>query len=335
MPETKTHVLLVYGGRSSEHDISLMSGRNVQAALDTSRYDVSVCVIDKEGRWWLQDETSQAVEITPILGQKKFVALAGDHTVQPDVIVPILHGKNGEDGTVQGLCELLGVPYVGPSLLGAALTMDKDLTKRVLHEGGIPVVEGVVWKTSEERPTYADISNKLGSAVFVKPSRAGSSVGVSKATDETSFTAALTTAAEHDDKVLIERAIQGREIELAVLGNSDPQVSVPGEILPGADFYDFDDKYDVSSAAKVQIPAEISEQTVASLQQAARAAYMMTAGRGMARVDFFLVDDGTFYLNEINSIPGFTDISMYPKLWQHGGLTYPELLSRLINLALE
>ena len=271
----------------------------------------------------------------PVLGQKKFVTLPDHRIIQPDVLLPILHGKNGEDGTVQGLAELLGIPCAGPSLLGAALTMDKDLTKRLLRQANVPVVDDIVCITRQKRPSYDDVVLKLGGVVFVKPSRSGSSVGVSKVVDETSFTSALDEAAKHDSKVLIERAVNGREIEIAALGNGDVRISTPGEIIPGAEFYDYDDKYNPGSSSTVQIPAELGPELTDELKRNAALAYDACGGHGMARIDFFVTNDGSYYLNEINSIPGFTNISMYPKMWRHDGIAYPDLVARLIELALE
>lgn len=336
---SNVHVMLIYGGQSSEHDVSLASARNVFAALDDTRYDVSTCLIDREGRWWLLDTIGDdhggSPQLLPVLGQKRFVTLPDHKIIQPDVLLPILHGKNGEDGTVQGLAELLGIPYAGPSLLGAALTMDKDLTKRVLKQAGVPVVDDIVWLTHREQPSYEQVVRELGQTVFVKPSRSGSSVGVSKATDETSFFAALDEASRYDTKVLIERAISGREIEIAALGNGEVRISTPGEVIPGAEFYDYEDKYDPSSAATAQIPAELNPELADKIKLTAAQAYESCGGQGMARIDFFVMEDGSYYLNEINSIPGFTNISMYPKMWRHDGIPYPELVARLIDLALE
>lgn len=336
---SNVHVMLVYGGQSSEHDVSVASARNVFAALDDTRYDVSTCLIDRDGKWWLQesigDYHSGSPQLLPVLGQKKFVTLPDHKIVQPDVILPILHGKNGEDGTVQGLAELLSIPYVGPSLLGAALTMDKDVTKRLLRQAGVPVVDEIVWRTYTDQPSYQAVAEQLGAVVFVKPARSGSSVGVSKVTDEMTLAAALDEAAKHDDKVLIERAIVGREIEVAVLGNTELRISMPGEIKPGAEFYDFDDKYNPTSSATVQIPADLAPELRDRIRDMAATAYKVTDGHGMARIDFFVTDDNEVYLNEINSIPGFTNISMYPKMMRHDGLAYPDLIARLIDLALE
>lgn len=333
------HVMLIYGGQSTEHDISIASARNVFAALDNTRYDITTCLIDREGRWWLLDGIDDyhagSPQLLPVLGQKRFITLPDHRIVQPDVLLPILHGRNGEDGTIQGLAELLGIPCAGPSLLSAAVTMDKVIAKRLLRTASIPVVDEVVWHTADAKPDYQQVTVKLGQVLFVKPSRSGSSLGVSKVVDTQSFSTALDEAAKHDDVILIERAVDGREIELAVLGNHKARVTGPGEILPGDDFYGFDDKYSPESSAEVQIPADLDATLSEQLRQYALKAYRLCGGRGMARVDFFVTDAGDIYLNEINSIPGFTNISMYPKLWRHEGVSYPELVSQLIDLALE
>ncbi len=335
---TKKRVLLVYGGKSSEHDVSLMSARNVYAALDENKYDVTLCLIDREGRWWLQDIVddthSGQPQILPVLGQKQFVTLPDHHIIKPDVVLPVLHGQNGEDGTVQGLCQLLGLSYVGPSLLGAAVTMDKDMTKRLLEHADIPVVPWRTWRIKDYKPTFDMISDELGTTdMFVKPASAGSSVGVSHITSADSWEKVLDMASQHSEVVLIEKTIQGREIELAVIGGDEIRVSGAGEIKSGEDFYDYDDKYSAASTAKVQIPADISEKMLGQLQAYAKKTFEITECQGMARIDF-LVEDETIYLNEINSIPGFTNISMYPKLWQHEGVRFPQLVDQLIELSL-
>lgn len=335
----KTHILLLFGGESSEHEVSLAGAANVFAALDDERYEISLAYIDRGGRWWLVPEVSahhgNCPQLVPVLGTGKLVTMPEGTVLRPDVLLPILHGKNGEDGTVQGLATLLHVPIVGPSTLGAAVTMDKDMTKRLLREGGVPVVDSVLWHVADEAPEYEEVTTALGRTLFVKPVNAGSSVGVSKVEDEQQYRAALDLAARHDSKVLIEEAITGREVELAVLGNAHPSVSQPGEIKPGSEFYDYEDKYDPRSSAKVIVPAEVEEEVAAELRRLAVKAYRLTDGHGMARVDFFVTTDNDIYLGEINSIPGFTNISMYPKLWRERGLTYPALLDKLIDLALE
>lgn len=336
---SKIHVLLVYGGQSSEHEVSLASARNVFAALDNARYDISTCLIDKDGRWWLQDTINDyhtgSPQLLPVLGQQKFITLPDHKIIQPDVILPILHGKNGEDGTVQGLAVLLGIPCVGPSLLAAAVTMDKDMTKRLLEHGDIPVVPWKTWSVHDQEPSYEEVTAELGPDVFVKPASAGSSIGVSHVTSGESWGEALRLAAENSEVVLIEKAIYGREIEVAVLGNNQPRPTAPGEIIAGEEFYSYEDKYGAESASQVKIPADLSETLQSRLKDFALRAYAATACRGMARVDFFVTENEEVFLNEINSIPGFTNISMYPKLWRHKGVTYPELISQLIDLALE
>lgn len=319
--------------------MSIASAHNVFAALDDDKYEISLGLIDRTGHWWLvenvEDDHTGCPQLLPVLGQSQFVTLPETQVVKPDVILPILHGKQGEDGTVQGLGKLLHIPVAGPSLISAAVAMDKELTKRVLQAEGVPVVEWLTWRTHEPQPVYADAVRQLGATLFVKPANAGSSVGVSKVTNETEFAGALDEAARHDTKVLIERGLTVREIELAVLGNGDVRVTRPGEIIPGAEFYSYADKYDPRSASRVEIPAKLDDAQSEQLITYTRQAYTATLGHGMARVDFFLTDDGNIYLNEVNTIPGFTNISMYPKLWRYEGLSYPALIDRLIALALE
>lgn len=337
---TKHTVLLVYGGESSEHEVSIKSALNVYAALDNQKYNVELCYIDKSGRWWSVDSVGDShvgrPQLVPALGQKQFLTLPDKHSIKPDVILPILHGKNGEDGTIQGVAQMLHIPYAGPSLLSAAVTMDKEITKNLLLQAGIPVVPWLVWLTSESMPKYDDFRGKLGLPMFVKPANAGSSVGVSKVAKESDWKKALESAAEHDSKVIVEMAVDAREIELSVLGNANPKVSGAGEIVPGAEFYSYDDKYAADSKSEVRIPADLPTKTIEKLQKYALTGFKATAGAGMARVDFFVdKNTGEIYLNELNSIPGFTNISMYPKLWHEAGLSYGELIDKLIELALE
>lgn len=335
----KLQVMLVYGGESSEHEISIRSARNVYAALDDAKYDVSLCYIDKAGRFWSVPSMDAShighPQLFPELGHHQFVAMPGGKVVRPDVIFPVLHGKNGEDGTVQGLFELLHIPYVGPSVLGAAVTMEKDMTKRLVEQAGLTVVPWVTWHTADPKPSYKTIEARLGSTVFVKPSRAGSSVGVSKITDERAYSTALDEAARYDDFVLIEQAVKGTEVQVAILGNDTPSASAPVEISVGAEFHDFKDKYDSASAAKITAPADFDEDLTRQFQREALLAYKAAGGRGMARVDFFLAENGTRYLNEINAIPGFTSMSVYPRAFHAQGMSYSTLIDRLITLALE
>ncbi len=333
----RTHVLVLFGGESSEHEVSIASAHNVFAALDEQRYEVSLCYISKNGQWKAVesiDDVSSDRVMTPVLGMGSF-DVSDETNIKPDIILPILHGAHGEDGDVQGLGRLLHIPVAGPSLIGAAITMDKDVTKCLLRDAGIPVVEWLTWHTSDPAPMYENVVAKLGSTLFVKPANAGSSVGVSKVKTEDEWKNALDLAAKHDRIVLIERAVTGREIEVAVLGNQHPEISIGGEIVPGQEFYSYDDKYDPASTAKVNVPAELDSETADLVRQYSAKAYHATRGWGMARIDFFVTETGEVYLNEINAIPGFTNISMYPKLWRHHGISYPELIDRLISLALE
>ncbi|MGB3009640.1 MAG: D-alanine--D-alanine ligase family protein [Candidatus Saccharimonadales bacterium] len=336
---TKLSVLLVYGGQSSEHDVSIKSAHNVYAALDDEKYDVYLCYIDRYGKWWLMsaiDSTHTGrPQLFPALGQKQFLVIPGNTSLRIDVVLPILHGRFGEDGTVQGLCELLHLPYVGPSVLAAAVTMDKDMTKRLLQDADVPVVPWRSWKIRNHKPRYQDVVEELGEVVFVKPASAGSSVGVSKVSNAHDWEGVLDKASLHSEVVLIEKAITAREIEVAVLGNDDPRVSGLGEIIPGDEFYSYNDKYSSASTSRTIVPAGIDDEIAKQIHEYALRAYQVTECRGMARVDFFVDDNDSIYLNEINSIPGFTNISMYPKLWQEMGVRYPELIDQLISLALE
>ena len=326
-------LLLVFGGESSEHAVSIESARNVYKALDKQKYQVHLVYITPEGKWLLVHgiDDTRGDEIRVVMGEKKLLTSAGD-ALAIDVMFPVLHGKNGEDGTVQGMAKLLHLPCVGPGLIGAAVAMDKDITKRLLRDGGVPVVNWVTWHSNDPMPVYSEVAAKLQSAVlFVKPANAGSSVGVSKVHDHQQFGAALHIAAQHDSFVLIEPAVEAREIEVAVLGSEAPQVSTPGEVIPGDEFYSYDDKYTSRSTATTYIPAELDGELAKRIQAHARQAYLLTRGRGMARVDFFVTATGEVYLNEINSIPGFTNISMYPKLWEYDGVDYGTLLDYLIT----
>lgn len=312
----KTRVAVVYGGRSGEHEISLRSAESIIAALNPQRYEVSKYLIDKEGRW----------TPGPILPQP------GAHP-DIDVVFPVLHGTFGEDGTMQGLFELADLPYVGANVLSSALSMDKDVMKRVCRDSGLPVVDCLVLGRDQMDP--AAVAAKLPFPMFVKPANLGSSVGISKAHDFAELATALMTAAEFDRKVIVERGIQGREFECAVLGNEDPAASVPCEILPSREFYDYEDKY-LLNQARIELPANLPPDEIAEMRRLAVECYKAVGCEGMGRVDFLREDStGKLYINEINTIPGFTSISMYPKMWEYTGIPYGELIDRLIELALE
>lgn len=336
----KRHILLVFGGESAEHEVSITSAHNVYAALDDTKYDVSLCYIDKVGRWWLVESIEGSYvghpQLIPRLGQRAFEVDGTDNTIRPDVLLPVLHGSNGEDGSVQGLAQLLHMPCVGPSVLSAAVTMNKDVTKRLLRDARVPVVPWMRLDKSSPRPHFANVEAKLGNIVFVKPASSGSSVGVHKVTNGHELASALSDAFHYDDTVLIESAVDGREIEAAVLGNHAPVVTGLGEIVPGDTFYSYEDKYSDASSAAISIPADVEAAVAERIRGYALTSYRAVMGHGMARIDFFVDKrSGEIYLNEINSIPGFTNISMYPKLWHQAGVGYGELIDRLISYALE
>lgn len=335
-------VVLLFGGESSEHDVSVSSARNVYAAIDNTKFDVVLVYIDRQGKWWLLEsfgdviETHGASQLAPVMGSESFVTIPSGRVVKPDVILPILHGKNGEDGSVQGLSQLLHIPIVGCDMTASAISMDKLATKEILMTHGIPVVPYVAHRIGSPAPDFNHLSMKLGSPMFVKPARAGSSVGVSKIYSEEELTKALDVAHQHDDVVLIERGIVARELEVAALGNPPHhKISSVGEVKPGEDFYSYDDKYSSQSTSQVMIPAEIDEALTSKVRRMAGNVYEILGCRGLSRVDFFLADDGTLYVNEINTLPGFTNISMYPKLWREQGISYSQLIEDLISAALE
>jgi D-alanine-D-alanine ligase len=338
----RTTVLLLFGGESSEHEVSISSARNVYAAIDDSKYTVLLGYIDRQGKWWLLDSfgeqivTHGAPQLMPALGAKSFVTMPESRIVKPDVILPILHGRNGEDGSVQGLAQLLHIPMVGCDITASALCMDKVATKQLLRASNISVVPYEKHFMGDELPDFNKLSMKLGSPLFVKPARAGSSVGVSKVYSEDELEQALGEAHRHSNVVLIEAGITGHELEVAVLGNPPyHQASVVGEIEPDGDFYSYDAKYAASSRSKVTIPAQIEPEHAKAIRDIALKAYEILGCQGLSRVDFFLQDDGTIFVNEINTLPGFTNISMYPKLWREEGISYPELIERFISLALD
>lgn len=337
----RTRVLLLFGGESSEHDVSVSSARNVYAAIDNESIDVILGYIDHHGKWWLlksfdmQINTHGAHQLVPALGSKGFITLPDQRIIQPDVILPILHGRNGEDGSVQGLAQLLHIPIVGCDVTSSAIGMDKVASKEIAAANNIAIVPYEVHHISHEVPEFHKLTMTLGCPLFVKPSRAGSSVGVSKVYSEDEFHEALQQAHKHDTTVLIEQAITARELEVAVLGTPPHhKVSVVGEIISDADFYSYDDKYK-NGTSRTDIPADVDENISAKIQKMAGTIYEVLGCSGLSRIDFFMNEDDKLYFNEINTLPGFTNISMYPKLWRHDGISYPELIERLINDALE
>jgi D-alanine-D-alanine ligase len=336
---TRLRVAVLAGGRSSEHAISRASATSVVEALDPDRYDVSTIEIDRQGRWALgagdgggdgksQPETPDGSggtpETLPVVADSAPARALGE----VDVVFPVLHGPFGEDGTVQGLLELAGVPYVGAGVTASALCMDKDLFKAVLRDRGIPVAQNVTLRDGDA------IRHPFPYPVFVKPARLGSSIGISKARDEEELTAAVALARRHDDKVLIEESVDGTEVECGVLGNRDPVASVVGEIVAHGDWYDYAAKYD-EGGMELVVPARVPPESSEEVRRLAVESFVATECEGMARIDFFVRPDGEVVVNEINTIPGFTATSVYAKLFEASGVPYAELLERLIQLALE
>lgn len=338
----RTSVLFLFGGESSEHEVSISSARNVYAAMDDEKFDIILCFIDRQGKWWLLEDftatisTHDAPQLVPVLGSGCLMTVPNSRMIKPDVILPILHGKNGEDGTVQGLAKLLHVPIVGCDMTASAICMDKVATKQILQANDIATVDYVTHHQGSELPRFDELTRTLGAPLFVKPARAGSSVGVSKVTTEEELSQALNEAHKHDAVVLIERGVTAREIEVAVLGNPPHhQVSRPGEIQADGTFYSYDSKYSTASHSATIIPAQLDEVVEENIRDLAGRIYELLGCKGLSRVDFFLLEDGTVYLNEVNTLPGFTNISMYPKLWRESGISYPELIERLIHSALD
>ncbi|PYS10618.1 MAG: D-alanine--D-alanine ligase A [Acidobacteria bacterium] len=337
----KIRVGVIFGGRSGEHEVSLRSAESILKALDRNKYEVVPIGITHEGRWLA---STKAVAMLPAKDQIQKVLTDGEPITLPaepasqaivDVIFPILHGTYGEDGTMQGFLELANVPYVGAGVLGSAIGMDKDVMKRLLREAGLPIVDyWTVRKTDLDAFLSAHISN-LPYPVFVKPANLGSSVGITKVHAAEELPAALETAAQYDRKIVVEQGVDAREIEISVLGNDDPVASLPGEIIPSREFYDYKAKY-VDEDSRLLIPAPLEAIQTNDAQRLAVAAFKVLECSGMARADLFLERiTGKFYVNEINTLPGFTSISMYPKLWEASGIPYSELIDRLITLAIE
>ena len=349
----KLRVGILFGGKSCEHEVSLLSAKNVIDALDKEKYEPVLIGIDKTGTWHIKDPLqylmnahdpkqiqlhgpSNNIAIAPQEGPGSFLHTTSPSSTSVDVIFPVLHGSYGEDGTIQGLLKIANIPFVGADVLGSAIGMDKDVVKRLLKEAGIDTAKCVVLRKFEkELISYGEIVQKIGLPFFVKPANAGSSVGVAKVKKEEDFIPAITQAFLYDKKILLEEFIEGREIECSVLGNDHPIASIPGEIIPHHEFYSYEAKYLDDFGATLEVPAKLDLATSKIVQQTAVQVFQVLCCEGMARVDFFLQKSGRLVVNEINTIPGFTKISMYPKLWQVSGLSYADLLDRLIHLALD
>ncbi|MAZ56247.1 D-alanine--D-alanine ligase [bacterium] len=344
--DKKIRVGILFGGLSAEHEVSLQSAQNVIDAIDKQKYEVIPIGITKKGKWLMGNES----ELLLNSNDPKLIALNqvneeislvpschGQLSNNPgavDVVFPILHGPMGEDGTVQGLLELACVPYVGAGVLGSAVGMDKDVMKRLLRDAGIPTADFLVYRSVDDVDGL-EVEAKLGWPVFVKPVNMGSSVGVNKASNESELYEVVKEAFSYDTKIIVEEAVEGREIECAVLGNRDPVASIPGEIVPAHDFYSYEAKYIDENGAALKIPAELDAEKVEEVQGLAVRVFKLLECSGLGRVDFFLQPDGELKVIEINTIPGFTKVSMYPQLWEHSGIPYTELIDRLIKLAIE
>jgi D-alanine-D-alanine ligase len=351
---SKTRVGIIFGGRSSEHEVSLQSARNIVDAIDKSRFDIVLIGIDKEGQWHLNDasdyllhaenpalialnRSNRALALVPGQREQQWIETSSTQALgQIDVIFPIVHGPLGEDGSIQGLLRIADLPFVGSGVLGSAVCMDKDVTKRLLRDAGLPVVPFLTFnRLTAARTTFNEVIETLGSPVFVKPANQGSSVGVSSAETEADYHEALAQAFAYDTKVLVERAVKGREIECAILGNDDPIASTCGEIVVHKGFYSYDTKYIDDNGAEVRVPTDLPDAVSEHIRTLALEAFKVLGCAGLARVDVFLTAKGEVLINEVNTLPGFTNISMYPKLWEASGVSYRDLITRLIELAQE
>ncbi|MDR3540600.1 MAG: D-alanine--D-alanine ligase [Desulfosporosinus sp.] len=354
MKEHKLSVVLLFGGRSGEHEVSLNSARSIFKAIDRNRYSVETIGINKQGQWFwgvlpeniINDgfpSAEQSCQVTLVVDptHPHFVALDGrslPNRGQFDLVFPVLHGPYGEDGTLQGLLEMANVPYVGSGVLGSSLGMDKDRMKAVFLEKDLPIARYVTVLRSDflngPETSLNDIEVKIDYPCFVKPANLGSSVGITKAHDRRELLEALNIAAGFDRKIVVEETINGREIEVSVLGNDYPEASLPGEVKPAHEFYSYEAKYS-NIGSSLLIPAPLDESLVKRLQEMAIEAFRAVEASGLSRVDFFVTPQNDLFLNEINTLPGFTEISMYPKLWEATGISYSELINRLISFGLE
>jgi D-alanine-D-alanine ligase len=350
----KIRIALLFGGKSVEHEVSLQSARKVYESINRDKYEVVLIGIDHLGKWYLNESShfllhaDDPKQIKLKRGKNGLALVPGEtsHKMMRqdfsesigriDVVFPVLHGPFGEDGTVQGLLKLADLPFVGAGVMGSAIGMDKDVMKRLLRDAGIPHAAFLCYHLEDkDNISFEEVEAKLGMPCFVKPANTGSSVGIHKIHNRNEFSRALEDAFQYDRKILFEQYIRGRELECSVLGNENPLASLPGEVIAQHEFYDYDAKYLDEHGARFEIPARLEAELVAAVQDLAVRAFKVLCCEGMARVDFFLTAENKLYVNELNTIPGFTAISMYPKLWQISGVPYAELIDRLIQLALE
>jgi D-alanine-D-alanine ligase len=333
-------ILILCGGESGEHEVSLQSANSIARFIPVDRYRAILVGIDKNGQWVTGDPLFKNAD------DPSRIALADD--LEPavlagrlingekiDAVFPIIHGTHGEDGALQGLLQMHHLPYVGSGVLGSAVGMDKDVMKRLLLYAGLNCARHVVlYSWGSKQPGYNELTETLGPVLFVKPCNLGSSVGISKVSKESEYEQALAHAFEFDNKIIVESNINGREIEVSVLGNELTEASIPGEVIPSGDFYSYDAKYIESNSTRLVIPADLPSDCVKEVQEIARESFRLLELFGLARVDFFVEENGKIWVNEVNTLPGFTNISMYPKLWDATGVPYPELIHRLIQLSL-
>ncbi|MGE3973588.1 MAG: D-alanine--D-alanine ligase [Bdellovibrionales bacterium] len=350
----KKRVAILFGGKSAEHEVSLMSAKSIFENIDKSKYDVCLIGVDKEGHWALHDgakallnahdpklialnKSNQALTLDPGAENKALIETSSGNSIgNVDVVFSVMHGTIGEDGSMQGLLRTAGIAFVGPSVLSSAVGMDKDVSKRLLRDAQIPVAKFITLHRHQiSQISFQSVSQELGLPLFIKPANTGSSVGIHKVKSEKDFDFAISDAFKYDTKILIEEFIKGREIEISVLGNENPIASLPGEVIPHHDFYSYEAKYIDENGAVIEIPAKLDKATIKRVQELAIKTFTTLCCEGLARVDFFLTESGELYLNEINTLPGFTKISMYPKMWDASGIGYSELIDKLIQLALE
>jgi len=347
----KINLCIIFGGKSAEHEVSLQSANNIINAVDRDKYQLTLIAMDKKGRFFLCEENNfllnanspKMISLKNLDNELAFIpgeSNASFYSIRDkkliggiDVVFPIIHGPYGEDGSLQGLLKLLNVPFVGSSVSGSAVGMDKDIMKRLLRDQEIKISDFLVYRSIEEAD-FNEAVEKLGLPLFIKPANLGSSVGVSKVIDKKTFLAGVNNAFKFDRKIIVEEFIKGREIECAVKGNNSVEVSIPGEILPTDEFYSYEAKYINESGALLEIPADIDWVLIKEMKEIAKKAYICLDAKGLARIDFF-VRGREILVNEINTLPGFTKISMYPKLWEYEGVSYKELINELIELAIE
>ncbi|SDZ19885.1 D-alanine-D-alanine ligase [Evansella caseinilytica] len=351
----KRRIALIFGGKSAEHQVSLQSAKNIIEAIDKEKYEVVLIGIDRQGKWFLLDDpehfllhaddpslialntSKHGIAFVPGENDHPFLTFPnGGKLGKLDAVFPILHGSLGEDGSIQGMLRIAGLPYVGPGVLGSAASMDKEITKKLLSKSGLAVADYLCFsRAMKDAIKFEKAVARLGLPLFIKPANQGSSVGITRVETKDDFYKGIDHAFDYDHKIIIEEAIAGSEIECAVLGNEEPVASLPGKILPQQSFYSYDAKYLDQKGACLNIPANLSEDMVIEVRKLAVKAYQVLQCEGMARVDFFLTKDHNFIVNEINTLPGFTKLSMYPKLWEVSGISYRELINKLIAFAIE